>query len=97
MGETSTPQTIVAFMLEQQGMTRADLAPILGGRSRVSEFFSRKRRLSVPQIQKIRDVLHIPADLLMDSPRPAKKRNRRQGRDARGQSGATRSRGRRKA
>ena len=68
MGETSTPQTVVAFMLEQQDMTRADLAPILGGRSRVSEFFSGKRRLSVPQMQKIRDVLHIPADLLMEPP-----------------------------
>lgn len=97
MGETSTPQTVVAFMLEQQGMTRADLAPILGGRSRVSEFFSGKRRLSVPQMQKIRDVLHIPADLLMDSPGPAKKVKRRGRREAQLRPGATRSRGRRKA
>ncbi|MBA3895198.1 MAG: transcriptional regulator [Gemmatimonadales bacterium] len=90
MGETSTPQTVVAFMLEQQGMTRADLTPILGGRSRVSEFFSGKRRLSVPQMQKIRDVLHIPADLLMDSPGLAKKVSRRKRREARLRPGATR-------
>ena len=44
MGDAGTPQSAVAFMLEQKGMTRADLAPILGGRSRVSEFFSGKRR-----------------------------------------------------
>jgi hypothetical protein len=61
MGETGTPQAIVAFMLEQHGMTRADLTSILGGRSRVSEFFSGKRRLSVPQILKLREVLRVPA------------------------------------
>lgn len=95
MGESSTPQSIVAFMLEQQGMTRADLAPILGGRSRVSEFFSSKRRLSVPQMRRLRDVLHIPADLLMDAPIPSSKAGRR-GRKSKPQPG-TAGRARRKA
>jgi HTH-type transcriptional regulator/antitoxin HigA len=95
MGETSTPQTVVAFMLEQHGMTRSDLAPILGGRSRVSEFFSGKRRLSVPQMQKIRDVLHVPADLLMHS--PGKKVRGRVRRKSKLRSKVTRTRGRRKA
>lgn len=93
MGDTSTPQSVVALMLEQQGMTRADLAPMFGGRSRVSEFFSGKRRLSVPQMQKIRDLLHIPADLLMESPRPVKKPKIR----GRHQPGTSRRRGRSKA
>jgi HTH-type transcriptional regulator / antitoxin HigA len=69
MGDTGTPQSAVAFMLEQKGLTRADLAPILGGRSRLSEFFSGKRRLSVPQMQKIREVLGVPADLLLATPK----------------------------
>jgi HTH-type transcriptional regulator/antitoxin HigA len=76
MGDAGTPQSAVAFMLEQKGMTRADLAPILGGRSRVSEFFSGKRRLSVPQMQKIRDVLGVPADLLLAAPKAGRKRPR---------------------
>jgi HTH-type transcriptional regulator / antitoxin HigA len=63
--ESGTPQEVVDFMLEQRGMTRAQLAPLLGGRSRVSEFFSKKRPLSVTQIRKLRDVLAIPADLLL--------------------------------
>jgi HTH-type transcriptional regulator/antitoxin HigA len=63
--ETGTPQSVVAFMLEQTGMTKADLAPLMGGRARVSEFFAGKRRLSVAQIKKLRDTLGIPADLLI--------------------------------
>jgi HTH-type transcriptional regulator / antitoxin HigA len=60
-----TPQSIVAFMLEQREMTRSDLAPLMGGKARVSEFFAGKRRLSVEQIRSLRDALGIPADLLI--------------------------------
>jgi HTH-type transcriptional regulator / antitoxin HigA len=60
-----TPQSIVAFMLDQREMTRSDLAPLMGGKARVSEFFSGKRRLSVEQIRSLRDALGIPADLLI--------------------------------
>ena len=60
-----TPQSVVAFMLDQQGKSRADLAPLMGGKARVSEFFSGKRRLSVEQIRALRDELGIPADLLI--------------------------------
>jgi HTH-type transcriptional regulator/antitoxin HigA len=63
--ETGTPQSVVSFMLEQSGMTKADLAPLMGGRGRVSEFFAGKRRLSVAQIKKLRKTLGIPADLLI--------------------------------
>lgn len=37
--EQPTPQEVVDFMLEQKGLSRADLAKWLGGRSRTSEFF----------------------------------------------------------
>ena len=65
MDDSGTPREVVAFMLEQHGMTRADLVPILGSKSRVSEFFSGKRPLSVSQIKALRDELGIPADLLL--------------------------------
>jgi HTH-type transcriptional regulator/antitoxin HigA len=61
-----SPQSVVMFMLEQRGMTRAELGPLLGGKSRVSEFFSAKRRLSIEQIRALRDALGIPADLLIE-------------------------------
>lgn len=60
-----TPQDAVDFMLGQRGMSRADLATVMGGRSRVSEFFSGKRALSRSQIEALRDALGIPADLLL--------------------------------
>lgn len=63
-----TPQSAVAFALEQHGMTRADLAPLMGGRSRVSDFFNGKRALSIGQMQTLRATLGIPADLLLPPP-----------------------------
>lgn len=60
-----TPQSAVDFALARLGMTRAELAPVLGGSSRVSEFFTGKRSLSIGQIRKLRDALGIPADLLL--------------------------------
>jgi HTH-type transcriptional regulator / antitoxin HigA len=61
----TTPQDVVDFMLGQKGMQRGDLAEIMGGRSRVSEFFAGKRELSRAQIRALRDLLGIPADLLL--------------------------------
>lgn len=59
-----TPQDVVDFVLQQRGMTRAELAPLMGGRSRVSDFFNGKRSLSRGQIEALREHLRIPADLL---------------------------------
>jgi HTH-type transcriptional regulator/antitoxin HigA len=61
----TTPQDVVDFMLEQKRMQRADLNEIMGGKSRVSEFFAGKRDLSRTQIRALRDLLNIPADLLL--------------------------------
>jgi len=66
IADTATPQAVVDFLLEQRGMARAELAPYLGGRSRVSEFFAGKRPLSITQIQQLRQLFHVPADLLLE-------------------------------
>jgi HTH-type transcriptional regulator/antitoxin HigA len=60
-----TPQSVVAFILEQRGMERAALAPLMGGKARVSEFFAGKRGLSIAQIRSLREEFGIPADLLI--------------------------------
>ena len=61
----TSPQAVVEFMLEQRGLTRADLAAAMGGKSRVSEFFAGKRPLSRSQIVALRELLGVSADLLL--------------------------------
>ena len=65
MGEGSTPRSVVDFLLEQNDMTRAELAPLMGGRSRVSDFFNGRRQLSLGQIQKLRERFGVSADALI--------------------------------
>lgn len=60
-----TPQQIVEFMVEQHGVSRGELAELLGGRSRLSEFLRGERELSKRQIAALRERLGIPADLLI--------------------------------
>jgi HTH-type transcriptional regulator/antitoxin HigA len=60
-----TPQQAVTFMLEQRGLDRADLDEVMGGKSRVSEFLNGKRELSKSQIEGLRRLLGIPADVLL--------------------------------
>jgi len=63
--ENPDPVEAVLFHLEQNGLDRADLGKLLNSRSRASEFFNRKRDLSLSQVRKICDVWHIPADILI--------------------------------
>ena len=63
---------LLAYLMDQHGLTRADLIPILGTASRVSEVLSGKRELSMTMIKRLRDRLHVPADLLI--PQTSRKR-----------------------
>ena len=47
------PRELLAFLMEQNGLGQKDLVPIFGSSSRVSEFLSGKRDLSLPQILKL--------------------------------------------
>lgn len=60
-----SPQDVVKFMAEQKGVSPGELAEVLGGRSRLSDFMNRKRELSREQIKKLRQLLGVPADLLI--------------------------------
>jgi HTH-type transcriptional regulator/antitoxin HigA len=60
-----TPQEVVQFMAEQKDVSQGELAGLLGGRSRLSDFLNGVRDLSKGQIIKLRDRLGIPADLLI--------------------------------
>lgn len=60
-----TPQEVVRFMAEQRGTSSGELAVIMGGRSRLSDFYRGHRPLSTGQILRLRAELGIPADLLI--------------------------------
>lgn len=59
------PIEAIKFRMEQEGLTRADLEKLIGSRARVSEIFNRRRSLTVAMIRRLRDVLGIPADVLI--------------------------------
>lgn len=56
---------ILTYLLDQHGLTRADLVPLLGTPSRVSEVLNGKRELSIAMIQRLRKRFHISADVLI--------------------------------
>ncbi|NQV56791.1 MAG: transcriptional regulator [Rhodospirillales bacterium] len=59
------PIEAVKFRMDQMGYERADLAKILGGNSRVTDFFSHKRGLSLKMVRRLHDEWGIPADILI--------------------------------
>jgi HTH-type transcriptional regulator / antitoxin HigA len=56
---------LLTYLMEQHGLSRADLVPLLGTPSRVSEVLNGKRELSMSMVRKLRDRFRISADLLI--------------------------------
>jgi HTH-type transcriptional regulator/antitoxin HigA len=59
------PIDAILFRMEQQGLSRKDLEPMLGRRSRVSEILGRKRSLTIDMIRALHAGLKIPAAVLI--------------------------------
>lgn len=59
------PIEAIRFRLEQMEMSETELSEILGYRSRKSEILSGKRKSNLKMIRKLNDVLHIPAEVLI--------------------------------
>ena len=59
------PIEAIKFRMEQLGITESEFSKIIGFKSRKSELFSGKRKLSLNMIRKLHDSLHIPADVLI--------------------------------
>lgn len=61
-----SPIDAIRFRMEQGGYTQADLARLLGSRSRASEIMTGSaKRLSIAQIRRLNQVWKIPADVLI--------------------------------
>ena len=59
------PIDAIQFRMEQQGLTRKDLEPLIGSRARVAEVMNRKRALSIEMIRRLHEHLGISADVLV--------------------------------
>ena len=64
---------LLNYLIDQHGLSRADLVPLLGTASRVSEVFSGKRDLSMTMVRRLRERFHISADLLVSRSRARSK------------------------
>ncbi len=62
---------LIRHLMDQHGLTRAEMVPVLGTESRVSEVLSGKKGLSMAMVQRLRDRFHVPADLLLPPPKKA--------------------------
>ena len=59
------PVEAIRFRMEQQGLTRKDLEPMIGPRNRVADVLNRKRSLSIDMIRQLHDGLGISAEVLI--------------------------------
>lgn len=59
------PIEAIKFEMERRGLEVADLQPMIGARNRVYEVLRRRRRLTLPMIQRLHRDLGIPAESLL--------------------------------
>ena len=59
------PIEAIKYRMEQMSMTKAELAEIIGYRSRVSEILNRKRQLTLGMIRRLHFKLKIPYEALI--------------------------------
>jgi len=64
------PIAAIVFRMEQEGLSRKDLEPIIGSRTRVAEVLNRKRNLSIGMIRRLHERLGISAEVLIRPTRP---------------------------
>jgi len=62
---------LIRHLMDQHALTRADLVPILGTASRVSEVLRGKKGLSMTMVQRLRARFRVPAELLLPPLRKA--------------------------
>jgi HTH-type transcriptional regulator/antitoxin HigA len=73
-----TPRTadVIRYLMDQHNLSRADMVPILGTMSRVSEVLSGKKELSMTMVQRLRARFGVPADVLLPPAKMTKARGK---------------------
>jgi HTH-type transcriptional regulator / antitoxin HigA len=63
--EAPTPIDAIKFRMEQMNLKQSDIAPLFGGKTRVSEVLNGKRPLSLTMITYLNRYLGIPLETLI--------------------------------
>lgn len=64
------PVDAIKFYMAEKGLSRRDLIPMIGSRSKVSEVLSGNRPISMPMARALHRDLGIPAEYLLKEPAP---------------------------
>jgi HTH-type transcriptional regulator / antitoxin HigA len=59
------PIEAIKFRMEQHGLSRKDLEPLIGTRTRVAEVLNGKRSLSIAMIRRLHEGLGTSAEVLI--------------------------------
>jgi HTH-type transcriptional regulator/antitoxin HigA len=65
--DNSTPAEILQFLMEHSGRTNADLIPIFGTRSHVSEALRGRRKISADHARALGRMFHVAPGLFIGS------------------------------
>jgi HTH-type transcriptional regulator / antitoxin HigA len=74
-----SPVEVIRYLMDQHGLKRADLVPLLGSAKRVEDILRGRRHLTLAMVQRLRARFHVPADLLLPpaAPQPARRATKR--------------------
>ncbi len=61
----TTPAEVILFMMDQKGISRKDLEPIIGRKSMVSMILKGERNLTTAKVLPLSEFLGVPAKLLL--------------------------------
>ncbi len=62
----TTGVDVLRHLMEEHGLTQADLAPLFGGRSVISAVLAGKRRLNLTHVTRLAKRFGLPADVFID-------------------------------
>jgi HTH-type transcriptional regulator/antitoxin HigA len=63
--DEAPPRAVLKTLMEDRGLKQIDLAPLFGGRSRVSDVVAGKREISKAQAKALSAFFNVPADLFI--------------------------------
>jgi len=63
------PIEAIKYRMQQMNLKQKDLIPYVGNKSKVSEVLNRKVALSLTMIRNLSEALHIPLEVLVQTPK----------------------------